>query len=61
MHDPTYMTFWKRQHYREMPGSCPSGSRKFEVETARKTYLFRNIKERLGKNSVVGNLVEKRG
>ena len=27
LHDPTYMTFWKRQHYREMPGSCPSGSR----------------------------------
>ena len=25
-----------------------------------KTYLFRNIKERLGKNSIVGNLVEKR-
>ena len=45
-----------------VPGSSPGGSREFEgglSQRLRKDYLIR--KERLGKNSVVGKLVENRG
>ena len=46
-----------------MLGSSPSGSREFEagMESARKDLFTQRYKERLGKNSVVGKLVEKRG
>ena len=46
-----------------LPGSSPSGSREFEVgtESVRKDLFTQRYKEKLGKNSVVGKLVEKRG
>ena len=48
---------------KQVPGSSPGGSREFEAgtESARKDLLTQRYKERLGKNSVVGKLVEKRG
>ena len=48
---------------RRMPGSSPGGSREFEagMESVRKNLFIWKYKERLGKNSVVGKLVEKRG
>ena len=47
-----------------LPGSSPGGSREFEVgmESASGKGLFnQKYKERLGTNSIVGKLVEKRG
>ena len=45
-----------------LPGSSPGGSREFKAgtESARKDLFTQRNKERLGRNSVVGKLVEKR-
>ena len=45
-----------------LSGSSPGGSREFDegTELARRDLFNQRYKERLGKNSVVGKLVEKR-
>ena len=45
-----------------LPESSPGGSREFEAETesARNNSFIYKYKKRLGKNSVVGKLVEKK-
>ena len=46
-----------------LPGSSPSGSREFKAgaELVKKDLFIQRYKKRLGKNSVIRKLVEKRG